>query len=123
MRYFRQVKKHIPIGGTRRKEFLANMQDSLVAYSARNPDADLADYYEQFGRPDDIAISFLSEMPYAEINRKIRIGRKVLIIMMCITLVTAIALSLTVAYMVTENQNSHDGYVVEDEPEILTNID
>ena len=33
-RYFRQVKRHIPIGGLRKKEFLCNLQESLAAYAA-----------------------------------------------------------------------------------------
>ena len=34
-RYFRQVKRHIPIGGLRKKEFLCNLQESLAAYAAK----------------------------------------------------------------------------------------
>lgn len=36
-RYFRQVKRHIPIGGLRKKEFLCNLQESLAAYAAKIP--------------------------------------------------------------------------------------
>lgn len=43
-RYFRQVKRHIPIGGLRKKEFLCNLQESLAAYAAKNPSALLSDY-------------------------------------------------------------------------------
>ena len=60
-RYFRQVKRHIPIGGLRKKEFLCNLQESLAAYAAKNPSALLSDYYAHFGKPEDIAVSFLSE--------------------------------------------------------------
>ena len=42
-RYFRQVKRHIPIGGLRKKEFLCNLQESLAAYAAKNPSALLSD--------------------------------------------------------------------------------
>lgn len=59
-RYFRQVKRHIPIGGLRKKEFLCNLQESLAAYAAKNPSALLSDYYAHFGKPEDIAVSFLS---------------------------------------------------------------
>lgn len=44
-RYFRQVKRHIPIGGLRKKEFLCNLQESLAAYAAKNPSALLSDYF------------------------------------------------------------------------------
>ena len=47
-RYFRQVKRHIPIGGLRKKEFLCNLQESLAAYAAKNPSALLSDYYAHF---------------------------------------------------------------------------
>lgn len=53
-RYFRQVKRHIPIGGLRKKEFLCNLQESLAAYAAKNPSALLSDYYAHFGKPEDI---------------------------------------------------------------------
>lgn len=82
-RYFRQVKRHIPIGGLRKKEFLCNLQESLAAYAAKNPSALLSDYYAHFGKPEDIAVSFLSEMPYAEINSRMRKGHKAFVMVIC----------------------------------------
>lgn len=69
-RYFRQVKRRLPVGGIHRKEFLANIKKSIEVYAAENPDTTLSNYYERFGTPDEIAVAFLSEMPYGEINSK-----------------------------------------------------
>ena len=57
-RYFRQVKRHIPIGGLRKKEFLCNLQESLAAYAAKNPSALLSDYYAHFGNPRTLPCRF-----------------------------------------------------------------
>ena len=116
-RYFRQVKRHIPIGGLRKKEFLCNLQESLAAYAAKNPSALLSDYYAHFGKPEDIAVSFLSEMPYAEINSRMRKGHKAFV------MVAVILLFSTIARMIVENRSSHNGYFIDGEPEIITNID
>lgn len=122
-RYFRQVKRHIPIGGLHKKEFLCDLQESLAAYAAKNPAALLSDYYAHFGKPEDIAVSFLSEMSYAEINRRMRKGHKAFVMVSCIALVAVVALFLTIAHMIIENRSSHNGYFVDSKPEIITNID
>lgn len=122
-RYFRQVKRHIPIGGLRKKEFLCNLQESLAAYAAKNPSALLSDYYAHFRKPEDIAVSFLSEMPYAEINSRMRKGHKAFVMVICIALVAVILLFSTIARMIVENRSSHNGYFIDGEPEIITNID
>ena len=117
-RYFRQVKRHIPIGGLRKKEFLCNLQESLAAYAAKNPSALLSDYYAHFGKPEDIAVSFLSE-----INSRMRKGHKAFVMVICIALVAVILLFSTIARMIVENRSSHNGYFIDGEPEIITNID
>ena len=107
-RYFRQVKRRLPVGGIHRKEFLANIKKSIEVYAAENPDTMLSNYYERFGTPDEIAVAFLSEMPYGEINSKMQRGR-----MAFAVAVSVIALSVTISYVITHNVNSHYGYITD----------
>ena len=110
-RYFRQVKRRLPVGGIHRKEFLANIKKSIEVYAAENPDTMLSIYYERFGTPDEIA--FLSEMPYGEINSKMQRGRMAFAVAVCIAVVSVIALSVTISYVITHNVNSHYGYITD----------
>lgn len=120
---FQAGKKAYPNRWIAQKEFLCNLQESLAAYAAKNPSALLSDYYAHFGKPEDIAVSFLSEMPYAEINSRMRKGHKAFVMVICIALVAVILLFSTIARMIVENRSSHNGYFIDGEPEIITNID
>lgn len=112
-RYFRQVKRRLPVGGIHRKEFLANIKKSIEVYAAENPDTTLSNYYERFGTPNEIAVAFLSEMPYGEINSKMQRGRMAFAVAVCIAVVSVIALSVTISYVITHNVNSHYGYITD----------
>lgn len=112
-RYFRQVKRRLPVGGIHRKEFLANIKKSIEVYAAENPDTMLSNYYERFGTPDEIAVAFLSEMTYGEINSKMQRGRMAFAVAVCIAVVSVIALSVTISYVIKHNVNSHYGYITD----------
>lgn len=112
-RYFRQIKRRLPVGGIHRKEFLANIRKSIEVYAAENPDTMLSDYYERFGTPDEIAVAFLSEMPCGEINSKMQRGRMAFVVAVCIAVVSVIALSVTISYIIKHNANSHYGYITD----------
>ena len=43
--------------------------------------------------------------------------------LICIALVAVILLFSTIARMIVENRSSHNGYFIDGEPEIITNID
>lgn len=121
-RYFRQVRRHIPIGGMHKKEFLTNIEKAIEVYAAENPEAALSDFYKRFGTPDEIAGAFLSEMSYGEINNRMQRWRRAFVMVICIALVAVVALFVAIAHMLVENRSSHNGYFVDSEPEIITNI-
>ena len=66
--YFKQIKKRIPVSGAKKKEYLCGIREEIDEYCAWHPEATLADYCARFGTPDEIAVSFLSEMTYSEIK-------------------------------------------------------
>ena len=115
--YFKQIKKRIPVNGAKKKEYLCGIREEIDEYCAWHPEATLADYCARFGTPDEIAVSFLSEMTYREINDKLNNGRKALRVA-CMTaavisIVAAIAISLVIGHMIDENNDFRNGYIVE----------
>lgn len=114
--YYSQVKRRIPVSGKRRRELLSNIRAEIEEYASLTPSATVQDYYERFGKPDEIAVSFVSEMPYNEIDARLRSGRRALRIA-CITaavisVVAAVSLAVSIHYIRAANDDFHNGYII-----------
>lgn len=114
--YYSQVKRRIPVNGKRRRELLQSIKAEIEEYASSAPSATVCDYYERFGKPDEIAVSFVSEMPYSEIDARLRGGRRALRIA-CITAavistVAAVSLAISIHYIKAANDDFHNGYII-----------
>ncbi len=114
--YYNRIKRRIPVGGKRRRELLLNIKAEIDEYAASVPSATLSDYYDRFGKPEEIAVSFVSEMPYNEIDARLRGGRRALRIA-CITaavisVAAAISLAVSIHYIKAVNDDFHNGYII-----------
>lgn len=112
--YCRQVSRKIPIGGRQKRAFLNNLEQNVSAFLCKNPGADSAGISDCFGEPEDIALSFLSEMSYEEISAKFRKGKTVLFITVLTAIVTIFLLCATLWRIILENRNLADGYYSQD---------
>lgn len=114
-RYVRAVSTFLPCSGKRKKPWLADLRAQAESYVAEGGDA--AALEQRFGTPQQMAFSYVDEMPTADLLAELHIRRR-LVAVTAITLAAALAIYIAVlvwqAYLVYDNLNGWtETYIVE----------
>lgn len=114
-RYVRAVSTFLPCSGKRKKPWLADLRAQAESYVAEGGDA--AALEQRFGTPQQMAFSYVDEMPTADLLAELHIRRR-LVAVTAITLAAALAVYVAVlvwqAYLVYDNLNGWtETYIVE----------
>lgn len=89
-RYVRAVSTFLPCSGKRKKPWLADLRAQAESYVAEGGDA--AALEQRFGTPQQMAFSYVDEMPTADLLAELHIRRR-------LVAVTAIALAAALAIL------------------------
>lgn len=89
-RYVRAVSTFLPCSGKRKKSWLADLRAQAESYVAEGGDA--AALEQRFGTPQQMAFSYVDEMPTADLLAELHIRRR-------LVAVTAIALAAALAIL------------------------
>ena len=118
-RYLRELRKSLPCGRKERKRVLEGIRQSMENKEA--PDG--PDTYEalvsRYGSPDEIASAYFSEKSTGELIRELRIGNRVLAILLS---AVVIALLLRLGWWIASYvslMNEYPGYIVEGQPVVI----
>ena len=118
-RYLRELRKSLPCGRKERKRVLEGIRQSME----NNGATDGPDTYEalvsRYGSPDEIASAYFSEKSTGELIRELRIGNRVLAILLS---AVVIALLLRLGWWVASYvslMNEYPGYIVEGQPVVI----
>lgn len=114
-RYVRAVSTFLPCSGKRKKPWLADLRAQAESYVAEGGDA--AALEQRFGTPQQMAFSYVDEMPTADLLAELHIRRR-LVAVTAITLAAALAVYVAVlvwqAYLVYDRFNGWtETYIVE----------
>lgn len=114
-RYVRAVSTFLPCSGKRKKPWLADLRTQAESYVAEGGDA--AALEQRFGTPQQMAFSYVDEMPTADLLAELHIRRR-LIAVTAITLAAALAVYIAAlawqAYLIHDSLNGwSETYVVE----------
>lgn len=114
-RYVRAVSTFLPCSGKRKKPWLADLRAQAESYVAEGGDA--AALEQRFGTPQQMAFSYVDEMPTADLLAELHIRRR-LVAVTVITLAAALAVYIAVlvwqAYLVYDSLNGwSETYIVE----------
>lgn len=114
-RYVRAVSTFLPCSGKRKKPWLADLRAQAESYVAEGGDA--AALEQRFGTPQQMAFSYVDEMPTADLLAELHIRRR-LVAVTAIALAAALAVYIAVlvwqAYLVHDRFNGWtEMYVVE----------
>lgn len=112
--YLRKLRTHIPVQKKRKQEFLNRIHEDVYAYAIEHPAAKYNDYCDRFGKPEEVAISFISEMPYPELYRKLHRGQQLFVTTVILAVVVLLVLYSTIAFMIIHNSDQETGYVIEE---------
>lgn len=88
-RYVRAVSTFLPCSGKRKKPWLADLRAQAESYIAEGGDA--AALEQRFGTPQQMAFSYVDEMPTADLLAELHIRRR-LVAVTAITLAAALAI-------------------------------
>lgn len=105
--YFDRIAKALPREG--RRTLLPDIKDGVESYLAENPDATVDDVIAYVGTPEDIAAEYYANQDGGNITKKIRIGWKIVIIVLICLLIAALIFA---AVIVTDMIISGNGYFV-----------
>ena len=118
-RYLRELRNSLPCGRKERKRVLEGIRQSIENKEA----TDGPDTYEalvsRYGSPDEIASSYFSEKSTGELVRELRIGNRVLAILLS---AVVIALLLRLGWWVITYRSlmsEAPGYIVVGEPVVI----
>lgn len=114
-RYVRAVSTFLPRSGKRKKPWLADLRAQAESYVAEGGDA--AALEQRFGTPQQMAFSYVDEMPTADLLAELHIRRR-LVAVTAITLAAALAVYIAAlawqAYLIHDSLNGwSETYVVE----------
>lgn len=114
-RYVRAVSTFLPCSGKRKKPWLADLRAQAESYVAEGGDA--AALEQRFGTPQQMAFTYVDEMPTADLLAELHIRRR-LVAVTAITLAAALAVYVAVlvwqAYLVYDRFNGWtETYIVE----------
>ena len=108
--YCRSVSRRLPLGGRRKRDFLRQLDRGVADYLSGHPWADVQELREQFGSPEELAVSFVSELSAPEIDQAFRVRQRLLAVAVAAALLALGALALTLRQMWKENQSEINGY-------------
>lgn len=117
-RYLREVRKSLPCGRKERKRVLDGIRKSIENEPADGPET-YEDLVSRYGSPDEIASSYFSEKSTGELIRELRIGNRVLAILLS---AVVIALLLRLGWWVASYvslMGEYPGYIVEGQPVVI----
>lgn len=114
-RYVRAVSGFLPCSGKRKKSWLADLRAQAESYVAEGGDA--AALEQRFGTPQQMAFSYVDEMPTADLLAELHIRRR-LVAVTAIALAAALAVYIAAlawqAYLIHDSLNGwSETYVVE----------
>lgn len=114
-RYVRAVSTFLPCSGKRKKPWLADLRAQAESYVAEGGDA--AALEQRFGTPQQMAFSYVDEMPTADLLAELHIRRR-LVAVTAIALAAALAVYIAAlawqAYLVYDRFNGWtETYIVE----------
>ena len=106
-RHYKQIDKALPWEG--RKDLLPGIKSVVNSYLAEHPEATIDDVIAYVGTPEDIAAEYYANQDGGNITKKIRIGWKIVIIVLICLLIAALIFA---AVIVTDMIISGNGYFV-----------
>ena len=79
-RYIKDIKKELLYGTKESRQFLKELKQNVTDYAEENQNADMAQVTEQFGKPEDIAKTYLADLSGSVGMRKAINKKKVFIV-------------------------------------------
>ena len=111
--YIREVRKKINCSRSRRKELLAEITEGIRDFCSNEESVDISKIKERFGTPEEIAESVLRHHEADEVNKSLKVGKRVVITVVIIALVVGAVIIGIQMLNYWKNENFREGYFTE----------
>ena len=112
--YYCSIYKCLPICRKQKQQILDQIRQSVEGYLTENPSADMPQIIQHFGRPEEIASSYVENMTTPEILKKFQIRRTVLTIACAVAAVALLMWGTVVAISFYNELDESGGFIVVD---------
>ena len=112
--YLREVKKRIPCSGSQKTEFLCQLEAEVIYYCEDHDDVDFVALSECFGRPEDVAKDFLSELGESSLTRANNFKQHLICITILIVIMATVLVAGVSIYTDYKQQQALDVYYIEE---------
>lgn len=121
-KYLRQIKAELLCPCKERKRILGNLKESISGYLEEHPEATIESVRAFFGSAQQIAASYVEELPTPELIQKLKLRRNILRCVVAIVgaaalLCTALWIATIVTALISVHNSSDpyiETYIVED---------
>lgn len=111
-KYLRRVRSVLPGSAKMTKQIMEQIRNEVLSYFEEYPQADYKDLVSRFGDPETIAASYVESMGTAEILKKLRIRKRILIAVAIVLAFVVITWATTVTFEILRNESIRNGVVV-----------
>ena len=111
-KYLRRVRSVLPGSAKMTKQIMEQIRNEVLSYFEEYPQADYKDLLSRFGAPETIAASYAESMGTAEILKKLRIRKRILISVAIVLAFITISWAATVTWAICSNNNDENGYTI-----------
>ena len=95
-RYIKDIKKELLYGTKESRQFLKELKQNVTDYAEENQNADMSQITEQFGKPEDIAVTFFEQYDKNEIKRKVNVRRVIIAAVVVVVLMVGSTLAFEI---------------------------
>ncbi len=105
--YFKEIDNLLICDRKNKKDFLADLKNDIDEFVQTESDANFNDILSAFGRPDEIAESFLKNTDVSNIKKKMNVKKLFLFLLLTVVLVYIIFI---IASFIAVNTEAHGYY-------------
>lgn len=111
--YLHSIKCQLHCPRSRKQVFLKQFGESLSQYLEERPLSKFSDIVVEFGKPEDIASSFIEHADTKDIRKSLKFGRHIIWLAIAVAVVVVGAVIGFHAYKVWLNENVSNGFFIE----------
>ncbi|MBR2831616.1 MAG: hypothetical protein IKE57_01675 [Oscillospiraceae bacterium] len=117
-RYLRQVNKYLPCAAGMRHKLILQLHKGLNAFIHDEPDTNYEKIVAQFGRPEDVAASYVESAGTSEILRSLLIRKKIITVIIAVSAVIIISWAAVVTWAIIRENDTLNGVITKEVVEI-----
>jgi len=112
--YYRSVYKCLPVKRKQKQQILHQIRQSVEGYLAENPLADMPKIIQHFGKPEEIASTYVENMTTREILKRFHVRKSILTVICSVAAIVLLVWGAAVAISFINELDESGGFVVVD---------